>query len=212
MGLAVEVGMLADLNVNDEEGAAWLRESLSKVNEVLAENGLASHTEPEVLPALKSRAIIGSYPYSFLHYLRRFAAHAWTNPHWKPTPFTDSEDPAEDSAVAGETAMLTSHLLCHSDCDGFYLPIDFKNPLFADEDCVPGGMLGSSQGLMRELVGIAPFLGVQLTGGNLWDTEVGRINGIIDAEGPFWIEHAVWISLFEAARLSIEHKSAICFS
>jgi hypothetical protein len=31
------------------------------------------------------------------------------------------------------------------------------------------------------------------------------------SEGPFWTELAVWISLFEAARLSIKHKTAICF-
>ena len=40
MGLAVEVGMLADLMVHDTEGAEWLRESFAKVNEVLAENNL----------------------------------------------------------------------------------------------------------------------------------------------------------------------------
>jgi len=40
MGLAVEVGMLADLLEIDAEGADWLRESFDSVNAVLAEHKL----------------------------------------------------------------------------------------------------------------------------------------------------------------------------
>src|SRR5262245_50605428 len=150
MGLAVEVGMLAALMENDEEGAEWLRESLASVNEVLAEEGLPPHQEPETLPPLVNRASILSYPYSFLHHLRRFAAHAIQDPNWEPKPFPESDDAAKDPAIADEQAMLDNHLLCHSDCEGFYVPIDFPDPIFADEDRLPGaGMLGSSQGLMR---------------------------------------------------------------
>lgn len=122
MGLAVEVGMLADLNLNDKEGASWLRKSLSKVNDVLAENNLPVYIEPEALPPLENRASLCSYPYSFLHHLRRFAAHAATKPKWAPKPFPKSQDPADDPVVADELAMLSSHLLCHSDSEGFYVP------------------------------------------------------------------------------------------
>lgn len=38
------------------------------------------------------------------------------------------------------------------------------------------------------------------------------INREVEAHAPLWIEKAVWISLFEAARLSIEHQAAICFA
>ena len=212
MGLAVEVGVLADLIVNDEEGAGWLRESLENVNTLLKNNNLPPHTEPENLPPLHSRASILSYPYSFLHYLRRFAAHAARKPRWTPKPFPESDDPTDDPLLADEQTLLSSHLLCHSDCEGFYIPIDFGDPLFADdEDLVPGGMLGSSYGLMRELVTVAPFLGITLTSRELSEGEAARINTIVLADGPFWIELAVWFSLFEAARLSIEHRTAICF-
>lgn len=212
MGLAVSVGSLADLNANDPEGAEWLRDALSRVNALLAENNHPAHTEPEDLPALQSRAALESYPYSFLHYLRRFAAHASEHPNWTPKPFPKSEDPADDPVVERAAAMFDSHLLCHSDCEGFYVPIEFDSPLFSlGKDPVPGGMLGSSQGLMRELVAIAPFLGITLQGNSLSDAEAERINSGLEHEGPFWIESSVWLSLFEAARLSIEHRTAISF-
>jgi hypothetical protein len=64
---------------------------------------------------------------------------------------------------------------------------------------------------MRELVAVAPSLGIALSNGVLADSEADRINREVEVEGPFWIEKAVWLSLFEAARLSIEHHTAICF-
>jgi hypothetical protein len=211
VGLAISVGLLADLNENDQEGAKWLRDSLNKVNEVLRENDLPQHTEPEKLPKLMSRASTNGYPYSFLHHLRRFAAHASQNPNWKPKPFPDTEGPADDPAIDEESSRFESHLLCHSDCEGYYLPIDFPEPIFADEERIRGGMLGSSQGLIRELIAVAPYLSVKLIEGKLSDAEAARINTLVEAEGQFWIELLVWIDLFEATRLSIEHRTAVCF-
>jgi hypothetical protein len=213
MGLAVGVGDLADLLAHDEDGAAWVRKSLKKVNALLAKNKLPAHDEPDTLPPLRSRAAIQGYPYSFLHHLRRFAAHAKAKPKWKPKPFPESADPADDPVIADEQAMLDSHLLCHSDCEGFYVPVDFPDPLFSTSKIkVPGAMLGSSQGLMRELIAVAPYLGITLKNGVLSDAEAKRINKAVKQEVPFWIEQCVWLSLFEAARLSIEHRTAICFN
>ncbi|WP_020472579.1 hypothetical protein [Zavarzinella formosa] len=211
MGLAVSVGAIAYLNIHDQEGADGLRKSLAKANSVLVENGLPEHTEPEVLPPVKSRGAALGFPYSFPHYLRRFAAHASTKPNWKPKPFPASSDPVDDPVVIDELTMFRSHLICHSDCEGFYLPVDFAEPLFASENRVPGGMLGSSQGLMRELISVAPFLDIKLSDGQLSDTEAARINETAFADGPFRIELMVWLTLFEAARLSIKHGAAISF-
>jgi hypothetical protein len=62
-------------------------------------------------------------------------------------PCPDGENPAQDKAIDDQSSMLSSHLPCHSDCEGYYVPIDFGEPLFADEDAFAGaGMLGSSQG------------------------------------------------------------------
>ncbi len=212
MGLAVSVGILADLRVNDEDGFEIYRKSFKRLNKVLKANDLPAHDEPEELPDLDNRAGLVSYPYSFLHHLRRFAAHASTKPNWKPKPFPASADPAEDPLVIDESAMLSSHLLCHSDCEGFYVPIDFPEPIFAVENEIPGGMLGSTHGLMRELIAVAPYLSISLSGDELLDSEARRINESVEAEGPFWIEKAVWLSLYEAARLSIEYRTVICFT
>jgi hypothetical protein len=214
MGLNISVGMLADLIENDEAGANWLSATLRGVNEVLAEHDRPTYEEPEQVPPLISRAQSLNYSYSFLHYLRRFYANVIHNPKWIPTVTSDGESATDDPVLAEEMYMMSSHLLCHSDSDGFYLPIDFDDIMIDDTgaDRIPGGILGSSYKLMRELIEIAPSLGIKLRGGNLSDDEATRINTIADSEQGFWIEHLVWISLFEAARLSIEHGSAIVFA
>lgn len=213
MGLAVEVGALADLTLHDEEGAQWVRESLAKVNAVLAENNLPTHDEPEKLPPLDHRTIIDSFPYSFLHHLRRAYARWRQNPDTPIMPCGPDEDPAADPAIDEESCMFDSHLLCHSDCEGFYLPIPFTEVLVddKDQDRIQGGLLGSSYQLAEELRSMAPCLGIELQDGKLSDSTVDQIRADVDAESGLWIERAVWLTLFEAARLSVQHKTAIQF-
>lgn len=213
MGLGVSVGMLADLSENDPEGAEWLRESFQSVNALLAANQLPLHLEPETAISEGSRCGCDSYAYSSLHYLRRIYAHVSQDPHWKPEPVGEDESPTDDPAVDQETNLMRSHLLCHSDAEGFYVPVDFEDVIFDDGDTVPGGMLGSSQRLMEELVVLAPYLEIWLDDGELSDSEASRLNEEAEGEkNPFWIEKLVWLSLFEAARLSLKHKVAICFT
>jgi hypothetical protein len=80
-----------------------------------------------------------------------------------------------------------------------------------DEGELPGGMLGSTQRLMAELVAVAPVLGIELGNGELSDAEAKRLNREAAKEASFWIEKMVWLSLFEAARLSLKYKSVISF-
>ncbi|MBC8135491.1 MAG: hypothetical protein H8F28_06345, partial [Fibrella sp.] len=87
MGLSVTVGMLADLERNDAEGAAWFREELAKVNRVLEANGIAAFTEPGTLARELRLNAADSYPYSFLHYLRR--AYAFQREGLPLTPAGD---------------------------------------------------------------------------------------------------------------------------
>lgn len=212
MGLAVCVGMLAELREEDEEGLESLQGELSMMNKVLAEKGLQSHQEPLELPELSSRCSLDGFPYSFLHYLRRVGARVMKNPDWKAESFPEDADPADDPVIGEQTNKLTSHLLCHSDCEGFYVPIDFRNIVFDEKERIPGGMLGSSQRLMEELVSIAPALGISLRGGKLSDEEAQRIDDETESESGLWIENVVWLSLYEAARLSIQHGTVIMFA
>ena len=212
MGLALQVGLLADLVENDPEGAEFLSRDLEQLNAALLEQGLPSHSEPRDLAPFTDRSKIIGYPYSFLHRLRRVYAHVIREPGWEATPAAEDYSAEADTLVADESLEFRSHLLVHSDCDGFYVPIDFEEPIFADDKMRGGGIIGSSQRLFNELVLIAPSLGIRLESDHsLSDAEAQRISELIEAEVPLSVELIVWFTFYEAARLSIELKSVICF-
>jgi hypothetical protein len=219
MGLAVNVGLLGYwLQQEDNEAAEEFRESMGQVNEVLAEKGLPQHQEPENIGIVKRQgvSIISGFSYSCLYHLRRIYALTINDQDWIPTPTPPGGSPADDDVIEEETDMLESHLLCHSDCAGYYLPIDFIDIIvdIKEENRISGGILCSSYRLMEELVLIAPKLGIELQAGQLSDEEAKKVSA---AQNPnsgddFWNEKTAWLCLFEAARLSIEYKTAICFS
>lgn len=208
MGLSICVGALADLLEADEEGAKWLREGIAAANEVLEAHGLPAHEEPET-PVAASRAGVDGFPYSWLHTLRRAYAHCVARPSKALTPLSPDEDGSDDSLVVQLANRMTSHLLCHSDAEGLYVPIDFERVLV--DEALPGGVLGSTQRLMIELVKVAPFLQIPLVGDELTDAEADAINEDLASQPPFFRERTVWLSLYEAARLSLEHGAAIVF-
>ena len=78
---------------------------------------------------------------------------------------------------------------------------------------LPGGMLGSSQRLREELIEVAPKLGISINQTSVSDSEVARLNQIAvgEDEAMFFRECCVWLALFEACRVSIECRTAICF-
>ena len=212
MGLAVSTGVLADLLQNDAEGAAHLQEQLGVVNRVLADNGLPAHQEPTQLPPTVRRDAQSGFPYSYLHHLRRAYAHAVSNPSWKASPFPPDADPADDPVLEEEAGMLESHLLCHSDAEGFYVPADFDEVLMDEQGELAGGLLGSTHALQRELATVAPALGIELVDGVLGDAQVAAIQRRIDQEDGLHIELMVWLCLFEACKESIAHRTAIGFN
>jgi hypothetical protein len=210
MSLSIDVGVLADLLAHDAEGAAWFEQSLATLNRVLASERLPRHVEPRVAPP-PPRSSLVSIPVAALHRLRRAYAHRRRDPAWIATPFPADADPADDAQVEALTEQFESHLLYHSDTEGFYLPIDFPDIVFSnEEDDLPGGMVGSSHRLLDELRLVAPALGIALVDGALSDAEAARIDAL-DIAAPSWAEHAAWLALFEAARLSVAHKTAIVF-
>ncbi|MEC3920194.1 hypothetical protein [Nocardia sp. CDC160] len=217
MGLSVTTHALADVleEDDDRECRAGLYEELRVINDLLAAEGLPPHHEPETRGQAAERPIAQSIPYSFLHYLRRAYARAVENPGQALTPVADGDNPARDPAVEHLAYLFESHLLCHSDCEGFYVPVDFENILFPEsENAIAGGMVGSSFALLRELIYVAPYLGIELNNGELSDTEVARIKAGIDDEeaNSFYREHETWLLLFETARVSIANRTLITFS
>lgn len=215
MGLAVSVGVVAELVGDDAEWAAELaeelRQELDNLSAAVAAEGV-TWREPYDRPAAPRRENSGSFPYSWLHYLRRVLAMVDDG---KPvTPVMDEGLTAEDEAQIEElTMMFESHLLCHSDDAGYYIPVELDAPLFLPEDSgvAGGGMVGSSQGLLEELRRCASALDIRLDGdGSLPDGEAARLVNPPD-DADYRIESIVWLTLHEACRSSIAGGHAILF-
>jgi hypothetical protein len=65
---------------------------------------------------------------------------------------------------------------------------------------------------MRELASIAPALSITLNAsGEMSDAEAERINDSAEDDGPWCRELTVWLCLYGACRLSLQHKTAISF-
>jgi hypothetical protein len=209
MGLGIGVGSLAELIASgDLESVDVFRAAFAQINQVLAENGLPPHHEPESLPPLRSRARTGSLGYTWLPYFARAIAYA----RQAPTEFTPvgKEDPAADRRLDRERSVaMDSHIICHSDCEGFYVPVDFTDPIY--DDRIWGEVLGSSQRALAELVLAAPLLGIPLRRGKLSDKAARLIAEEEDGTHPCWRERRVWLKFFEAAHNSIALGTAISF-
>jgi hypothetical protein len=113
MGLSLEVGILADLRENDEEGYQYFRSQLDIVNKLLQLANAPLHTEPENCDVWSGEM----FGYSGLHYLRRVAAHLDSTGRL-PEPGKDnaSEDPVLEQYL-GELIFATitiSDLRAHS--------------------------------------------------------------------------------------------------
>lgn len=207
MGLSICVGFLADQKVHDPEGYEWAKKSLATISSVLKENQFESWDEPEEFTTTL-RPHVSSFPYSWLHFLRR--AYAWQDKNAGDSlPPTSDELSAEDDQMIEDASMeFTSHLLCHSDAEGHYVPVDFPEPIF--DERVAGSMLGSSFALKRELIKLAPLLGIALEDGCLSDAEATRLHAIQD-DHPLFRENIVFLTLWEVTRVSLEQKTAIVF-
>ena len=204
MGLSVSVGMVADMErIGETEGAERYRRQFAALSTSLEAEGVSGYREPDVVE-LSMRPHCSSFPYSMLAFLRRcFALQREGQP---VTPTDDSDD--DRDYVIDATSMLNSHLLCHSDCDGYYVPVDFYEPLFLAESNLT---VGSSQRLLAERREVAPHIGVTLEPDEtLSDAEAARLNTYEDGQ-PYWRELVVWLALHEACRVSVTTGAAIVF-
>src|ERR1700733_12902324 len=131
MGLGINTHFFASMLVNDAEGAEWIQHNLGLVNELLADHGLPPHVEPTQVTT-KMRQHCGSFPYSYLHYLRRAFAHV--HEKLELTPVADDDDPTEDPVIEDAATLFDTHLLCHSDAEGYYVPVEFDEVIFDNDE------------------------------------------------------------------------------
>ena len=184
------------------------RGNLDRLSAVLVEQGIIWREPTTEVPPLRAHA--GGFPYSYLPYLRRALALLGLDRPVTPTGRA-GVTARDDSMIQTEMSLLSSHLLCHADNAGYYVPADFGEPLFLSGKISGGGIVGSCQGLMGELRRLAPALGIALTdNGELTDDEATRVVKLPD-ESDFAIESVVWLTLFEASRVSIASGHAVIF-
>jgi hypothetical protein len=168
MGLSLSVGMLADLLVNDEEGAEWFADEIDNLNGLLAKAGLKTHIEPRTLPDGADFSC-DMWGYRGLHRLRRIAVHmtpqkGLLGARAGKLPPPSDKDPTEDPLLKKlyDSQLLAvpkfTHLLQHSDAEGFYVPQDFVKVLVSDG--IAGGFVGSVQRLQAECRELAAALAI----------------------------------------------------
>jgi hypothetical protein len=215
MGLSLEVGILADLNENDEEGAEQFREEFATLNRFLQLQGLPPHVEPESCDVWSA----GMWGYSGLHHLRRVAAHIDLRGR---LPEPGDVNSAKDSTLE-EYFRLTErgprsfdHLIVHSDAEGYYLPRDFKTVLILPEEYpIAGGMVGSSVRLQQECERLAQALSLPLE----TDPESDEVVEAAEAQGKgggtwqrYGVESYTCLQLRLAAVNSIRSGAAVVFT
>lgn len=207
MSLAVSIAPIAQFKQADKEGYAYYTQVFEHLNDFLQSNQLATYTEPEELPAIPKPAISGQ-PYTWLHYLRWAYIQIGENPNVILEPVAETDNPV---ALMGEEVIdyIDSHLINHSDTEGFYLPIDFAEPLY--DEMITGSTLGSSYRLLQELQEIAPSLGIHLNEGELSEEEAQRVYQFAKSETGLYREFSSWLMLYENARNSIHYKTAMMF-
>jgi len=204
MGIDIRAGFLAEQVNFDPEAAQWFRDRLKEINQVLVENGYPAHVEPEQLPKLARLACVGTAR-DWCWQLKRAYACFRRNKPIRRGKFSAADGDMLTDAVLD---YMESHLLNHATDEGYYVPIDLPDGPLCD-DRIPGrGMLGSTQGLLRELVALAPSLGLELDDGTLTSRALELLKSDLN-DHPLGGELLVWHQYYEEARHSLAHGSII---
>jgi hypothetical protein len=252
MGLGMSVGVLGgafgQIDGETDDWAQFFRADIQRINRHLRRAGLPEHQEPQSLPAEALASYDDMYGYSGIHILRRFAAHLRAGR--VPAPLRDREEPTRDrllmayhhrkvASPLGNSGLFLlkspptvgphfDHLVFHSDCDGYYLPLPLEQvlcyPQSADAVSVDGGLLdaakggmtylGSSTALQRECELIAQALQLPLA----LDPESAEVENAVEDEDPratgwrrFAKEAFICLRLYHACQRSIHYGPAVVF-
>ncbi|WP_189243917.1 hypothetical protein [Planobispora rosea] len=210
MGVSISVAFLADLERNDPDGAVYHRRAFERLSAALAQEGIAWR-EPD---APDTRPVSAGMPYGYLHHLRRvFVLHKYGRTVTSAHATDPDQYDLDMGRVNDETTLFSSHLLCHADSEGYYVPVDFGDPLFLPEQAnvAGGGIVGSSQRLRAELAFIAPALGIKADGtGAVPQRELARL-AATPPDDPFEPELFAWHRLYRACTVSISSGHAVVF-
>ncbi|MFF8617626.1 hypothetical protein [Streptomyces sp. NPDC015350] len=214
MGLNMTVGVPARAE-NDCAGPA--RADLGVIGELLERAGAQQWTGPD--PAEVRGAEFEMWGYSGLHAVRRLAVHLATDGRL-PEPLDEGRRATDDPllievyrSLPGDPPGPFDHLIHHSDCEGYYVPVDFAR-VIVDEKA-PGGHLGSSVRLLAEVRRIAEALGLPED----LDPDSEEVVDAADDQDPaaegwrrYGIESHDCLRLLEAAELSVATGAAIAFT
>lgn len=228
------VGFMADLKENDPEGYENFKALMANVNQALSAEGLAPHHEPESVSS-GDFISLDMFGYSGLHYLRRVAAHI-TFTGKLPSPGDDDSskdtlveryytESLEEKAPKSFLSLLKkspknksfdfNHLMHHSDCEGYYLPLEFTNVIFPDPELkIPGAMIGSAYRLLQECERLAVALAIpqdmDSESDELWEAAQSQ------GEGEGWrrygVESFTCVRLIHACEASIRSKAALVYA
>ena len=238
MGLTVAVGLYAQSLAEGEEEAKFFNESFDLLNQVLTENGMQSHAEPDAIPQ-SDYFEASMWGYGGVHALRRLAAYLSIKGQLpEPAEYAAHiDDPVyaefnnlherylEKSARRGFLELFKKrappppfqHLIMHSDAEGFYVPqafdeviVDWTQP----QRPGLGMMVGSSVKLLEECEVLAESLNLPAD----FDPESEEFLEILDAPpvtGDPWqilaVEAHTVANLANAARRSLKLGAAIQF-
>ncbi|MFF7454436.1 hypothetical protein [Kitasatospora sp. NPDC008115] len=199
MGLSISVGMLHDQARNDPEGFEYHRRAFDRLGAALGAEGI-DWREPPLDGPPQDPAFSGGFPYRHLTRLRRVLALTGRGEPVTPAEEDGAGWERDCELIQDEALMFASHLICHADNAGYYVPVDFADPLFlpADAGVAGAGMVGSSQRLLHELVGLAPALGIVP-------------DELSAPDGPFETEQFAWQQLHRACLASLAGGHAIVF-
>lgn len=193
-------------------------EEIAAYDKALGDAGLPPVPVFGYMPGLSGDvAPVAGFDYDALHFLRR--AHLLNLCGLSVTPVDELGGDYEQLLEMFESTAQQSHLVWHYDHAGAYVPVDFEHPLSNDQLLEGGGPLGSSHGLLRELLSVAPVLGIDPANPPTPPAAPGRPTTLEERalpaprdDGPFARERHVWLGLHAAATRSLGQGSMIVFS
>jgi hypothetical protein len=217
MGLNMVVGVLVEPEAEGEdEYVDDVRGHFALIRELLQGAGAGPWAEPR----LNERDVLEAemWGYSGLHTVRRVAVHL-AETGALPGPLVEADKAADDPLLRKAYAELPrkpagpfDHLIHHSDCEGYYVPVEFEQ-VIVNEDLL-GGYLGSSVRLLAETSRIAAALGLPEDLDPDSEEVLRACEGQASATGS-WQRYAIesygCMRLRHAAQYSIQTGAAIAF-